>query len=81
MKLEQSKYLRAPKLKKSLQSENNWKEVHLSETHLIAALESYLSQAMTKVLKRGERIERVLVGEPSNGVYPLSIAILKGKED
>lgn len=81
MRLEKSKYLSAPKPKKSLKSENYWKEVLVSETHLIAALESYLGQAMVKVLKRGERIERVLVGEPANGVYPLSVAILKGKED
>lgn len=75
MRLEKSKYLALPETE-----QNNWREILLSEDMLISALTSVLSTQTLRVLKRNERIERVIVGEPANGVYPLSIAIIKGKE-
>lgn len=73
MRLKDSKYL-APKKKP-----NQWKEILIHESNLIVALEYALRQ--TTQLKPSEIIERVLVGEPANGVYPLSVAIKKGKEE
>lgn len=54
---------------------NPWREYEVSESNLIDALSYTLSNL--KVLKRTEHIERLLVGEPVNGVYPLSVAITK----
>lgn len=74
MSLEKSKWANNPV------EPNPWREFDVSQTHLIEALDYILRRGMTKVLKRTEAIERVLVGEPVNGVYPLSIAIVKRKE-
>lgn len=75
MRLETSKYLKAPTKKKQ---SNPWREVPISESNLIAALEYAMRQ--TTQLKASEVIERVIVGEPANGIYPLSVAILERKE-
>ncbi len=75
MRLSNSKYLSPAEKKES----NQWREIEVSEDILKDALTYTLSNL--KVLKRSEHIERVLVGEPKNGVYPLSVAILKRKED
>lgn len=68
MSLEKSKYARKKET-------NPWREIQIHESNLIQALE--FSLRMTTQLKGSEEIERVLVGEPVNGVYPLSIAIIK----
>ena len=73
MSLETSRYLKKPKKLK-----NNWREVQLSEANLIDAL-TYALKIHT-VLKASERIERVIVGEPLDGVYPLSVAIIRKEE-
>lgn len=70
MKFENSRY--AKKLP------NPWREVIISESNLIIALEYALRQ--TTHIKPREIIERVIVGEPISGQYPLSIAVVK-KED
>lgn len=71
MSLANSRYLK-PKTQR-----NPWREVVISEANLIVALEYALRQ--TTHLKPRETIERVIVGEPANGQYPLSIAV-KRKE-
>lgn len=71
MSLEKSKYATKRKVKEP----NPWREVEIHESNLIPALE--YSLRMTTQLKGSEEIERVLVGEPVNGVYPLSVAIIK----
>lgn len=58
---------------------NPWREVYIHEDNLRMALE-YALRISTQ-LKGSEEVERVLVGEPVNGVYPLSVAIIKRKED
>lgn len=73
MDLTQSKYLRKKK------ETNPWREVLVSESNLIVALEYAMRQ--TTQLKRSEHIERLIVGEPSEGVYPLSVAIKRKEED
>lgn len=73
MDLTASKYLRKPKEK------NPWREVLISESNLIVALEFAMRQ--TTQLKRSEHITHLIVGEPSNGSYPLTVAILKRKEE
>lgn len=71
MSLEKSRWI-------NVQTEPNpWREIDVSQEILLNALDYILRQGMTKVLKKNEVIERVLVGEPVNGVYPLSIAIIK----
>lgn len=71
MKSAQSKYA-------SKRNEPNpWHEIDIHESNLIVALEYALRQ--TRQLKGSEEIEKVLVGEPANGVYPLSVAIIKKK--
>lgn len=56
---------------------NPWREVPIHETNLIMALE--YAMTISTELKKSEEIERVLVGEPINGVYPLSVAIISKK--
>jgi len=73
MSLGNSKYLRKKKLP------NPWREIVVNETILIPALEYILHQ--TTHLKTSEKIERVIVGEPVAGQYPLGVAIVKRKED
>lgn len=76
MSLEKSKYAsRKPKVKVD---PNPWREVPIHESNLIDAL-TY-AMRMTTQLKGSEVIERVIVGEPAAGVYPLSVAIVKRKE-
>lgn len=75
MSLEKSKYASRPKNKPE---PNPWHEVEIHESNLIIALE--FSMRQTRQLKGSEEIERVLVGEPANGVYPLSVAIIQRKE-
>lgn len=75
MKLENSKYL-----SKSTEK-NPWREVEISESMLIAALEFTTVPRLSLGLKKGEHIERVIVGEPINGVYPLSVAIISHPRD
>lgn len=76
MSLEKSKYAaKSAKKPKPTKDVNPWKEVLVSESNLIAALE--YSMTMSTQLKRSEEIERVIVGEPVAGVYPLSVAIRK----
>lgn len=70
MKFENSRYIKKPP--------NPWREIVISEANLIVALEYALRQ--TTHIKPREIIERVIVGEPVNGQYPLSIAVVK-KED
>ncbi len=77
MDLKDSKYLVPKKVKKK--DINPWRELFISETNLIDALTYTLRQHTH--LKPSESIERVLVGEPVAGVYPLSVAIIKRKED
>lgn len=72
MSLENSRYAKAKAKEK-----NPWREVEISEGNLIAAL----SCLPVKLLKKDEYIERLIVGEPVNGVYPLSVAIVKRKEN
>lgn len=72
MRLEKSKYLAKKK------ETNPWKEIPVHESNLIVALEFAMRQ--TTQLRPSESIERVIVGEPANGVYPLSVAIIKRKE-
>lgn len=67
--------LKNSKFAKEKVKPNPWKEISIHETNLIVALEYALR--MTTQLKASEEIERVLVGEPVNGVYPLSVAIIK----
>lgn len=69
MSLAKSKFL------KEKVKPNPWKEIQIHETNLIDAL-SYAMRISTQ-LKPSEEIERVLVGEPINGVYPLSVAVIK----
>lgn len=69
MQLEKSKYLKEPK------QPNQWREIEISEDMLRDALEYVLSNYKKKL--RSEHIERVLVGPPVNGVYPLSVAIVR----
>lgn len=57
---------------------NQWRELTISDSNLIAALEQFLSQ--TTHLAKDEFIDKVIVGEPVAGKYPLSVAILKRKE-
>lgn len=76
MRLETSKYLEPSKKK----STNQWREIEVSEDILKSALEYALGIVHKKML-RSEYIDRVLVGPPVNGVYPLSVAILKRKEE
>lgn len=76
MDLKDSKYLVPKKSKKK--EANPWRELAISETNMIVAMEYALRQ--TTHLARDEVIERVIVGEPANGVYPLSVAIIKRKE-
>ncbi len=71
MSLEQSKWIQPT----TDEVGNPWREYEVSESNLIDALTYTLSNL--KVLKRTEIIERLLVGEPVNGVYPLSVAIIK----
>lgn len=72
MKSSQSKYA-------SRKTEPNpWREILIHESNLIAALE--FAMTMSTELKKSEEIERLIVGEPVNGVYPLSVAIVKRKE-
>lgn len=73
MSIGNSRYL------KSKPKPNPWREVTLSESNLIVALEFALRQ--TTHLKPSEKIERVITGEPANGQYPLSVSIVKRKED
>lgn len=61
------------------QKKNPWREVVLSEAMLIEALTNTLR--ITTHLKGTEKIERLIVGEPHAGQYPLSVAIVKTKED
>ena|SRR5258705_13558865 len=68
MSLSNSRYVKKP-------GKNPWREVILSESNLIVALEFALRQSTH--LKPSEVIERVITGEPSNGQYPLSVAIKK----
>lgn len=68
MSLSTSKYL------KKVPKKNPWREVNISESNLIVALEYAMRQ--TTHLKPSEKIERVIVGEPLNGSYPLSVAIV-----
>jgi len=75
MSLKKSKWASKPKREKA----NPWREVKISEDILISALE--YAFRMTTTIKPSERIERVLVGEPYNGIYPLSVAIKNGKEE
>lgn len=74
MKSEQSKYAR----KKPKPEPNPWREVPISESNLIDAL-TY-AMRIHRQLTATEVIERVIVGEPAAGVYPLSVAIIKRKE-
>lgn len=69
MSLKQSKFA------KEKAKPNPWKEIPIHESNLIDAL-SY-SLKFSGHLKSSEEVERVLVGEPVNGVYPLSVAIIK----
>lgn len=71
MRLDESRYIKS--------NNNQWREIPIHESNLIVALEFALRQ--TTQLKSGEGIERVIVGEPANGIYPLSVAITKRKED
>lgn len=77
MDLKDSKYL-VPKKKSKKKDPNPWKEIQVSESNLVVALEYALRQSTH--LARDESIERVIVGEPSNGIHPLSVAIIKRKE-
>jgi hypothetical protein len=72
MSIGNSRYVKKP-------GKNPWREVTLSESNLIAALTFVLRQ--TTHLKPSEVIERLIVGEPVNGQYPLSVAIKKKEED
>lgn len=72
MRSEKSRYV------KKATAKNQWHEIPIHESNLIVALEYAMRQ--TTQLKPSEVIERVLVGEPLNGVYPLSVAIHKRKE-
>lgn len=72
MKSSQSKYA-------TKKEPNPWREIPIHEDNLRMALEYALR--MTTQLKGSEEVERVLVGEPVNGVYPLAVAIIKKKED
>lgn len=54
---------------------NPWREIPIHEDNLKMALEYALT--MSTQIKKSEEVERVLVGEPVNGVYPLSVAIIK----
>lgn len=74
MDLKESKYF-VPKAKAKKKDPNPWKEIPVHESNLIVALEYAMRQ--TTQLKPSETIERVIVGEPANGVYPLSVAIHK----
>lgn len=73
MSLGNSRYLK-PRPKK-----NTWREHIISESNLIVALEYALRQSTH--LKPSEKIEKVIVGEPHSGQYPLSVSIIKVKED
>lgn len=77
MRLETSRYLKAPRKTKE---PNQWREIEISEDVLRDALEYALGIVHKKMLRR-EYIERVIVGQPVNGVYPLSVAISKRKEE
>lgn len=67
--------LKNSKFAKEKPQPNPWREVLIHESNLIPALE--YAMRMSTQLKASEEIERVLVGEPVNGVYPLSVAIIK----
>lgn len=67
--------LKNSKFSKEKPQPNPWRELQIHESQLIVALEYALHQSTH--LKSSEQIERVLVGEPVNGVYPLSVAIIK----
>lgn len=69
MSLKNSKFAKEPA------QPNPWREIPIHESNLIMALEYALR--MSTQLKPSEEIERVLPGEPVNGVYPLSVAIIK----
>lgn len=73
MSLEKSKYASRKKAEP-----NPWREVPVSESNLIDGL-TY-AMRIHRQLNASEVIERVIVGEPVNGVYPLSVAIIKRKE-
>lgn len=69
MGLEKSKYYRQKK------SPNQWTELQLSDDQLRDAIEWKLRQM--KMLKASQIVERVIVGESSDHVYSLSVAISK----
>ena len=75
MSLEKSKYAAKSAKPKKAKDVNPWKEILVSESNLIMALE--YAMTMSTQLKKSEEIERVIVGEPVAGVYPLSVAIRK----
>lgn len=75
MSLEKSKYASR---KKAKVDPNPWREVPISEDVLVDAL-TFAMRIHTQ-LRPSEVIERVIVGEPAAGVYPLSVAIVKRKE-
>lgn len=80
MSLEKSKYatrVAGNSTKKKVEP-NPWREVPVSESNLIDGL-TY-AMRIHRQLNASEVIERVIVGEPINGVYPLSVAIIKRKE-
>lgn len=77
MKFENSRYAKSL-VKPARKRKNPWREVVLSEANLIDGLTFTLRQHT--VLKPSEVIERVIVGEPVNGQYPLSVSIVNKKE-
>lgn len=82
MSLEKSKYatkVASSDARKPKPKENQWREVVVSDSNLKYALEQFMHQ--TSCLAKDEYIDKVIAGEPVAGRYPLSIAILKRKED
>lgn len=73
MSLKNSRYVRKETAK------NQWSELPLSEDVLIDAATYALR--LRGLMIDDDTIERVIVGEPAKGIYPLSVAILKRKEE
>lgn len=72
MKSSQSKYAsRKPATK------NEWQDKTISEANMTAALAQFLVQM--SIVPRTAEVERVIVGDLANGLYPLAVLVTKGK--
>lgn len=72
MSLEKSKYF-----KKKKPEPNQWIERTISEANMTAALAQFLVQMSD--IPRTKDIERIVVGDLANGLYPLAV-LTRGKE-